>query len=74
MTNSNTNFINVEFLEKKFMTTITNEVWQMEPNTNSLFHPTLLSSDQPFPNGLHFLKRGLFGEHNPSLTALVFTI
>ena len=44
-----------------------NEVWQMEPNTNSLFHPTLLSYDHPFPNGLHFQKRDLF----ESLRALV---
>ena len=54
------------------MITLANEVWQMEPNTNSLFHPTLLSCDHPFRNGLHLLKRDLFGEHNPSLMALVF--
>ena len=52
------------------MITLVNEVWQMEPN--SLFHPTLLFCDHPFPNGLHFLKIGLFVEHNPSLTALVY--
>ena len=53
------------------MITLANEVWQIEPNTNSLFHPTFLSYDHPFPNGLHFLKTDLFREHNPSLTALV---
>ena len=57
----------VTFLEKKSMITLANEAWQMEPNTYSLFHPTLLSCD----HGLHFLKRDLLREHNPSLTALV---
>ena len=62
MTHSNANF----------MITLANEAWQMEPNTNSLLHPTLLSRDHPFPNGLRFLTRDLFGKHNPSLMALVY--
>ena len=56
------------------MITLANEVWQMQTNTNSLFHPTLLSCEHPFPNGLHFLKGDMFGEHNPSLTALVHDV
>ena len=53
------------------MITLANEVWHIESNTNSLFHPTLLSCDHLFPNGLLFLKEDLFREHNLSLTALV---
>ena len=62
MTHSNANF----------MITLANEAWPMEPNTNSLLHPTLLSCDHPFPNGLRFLKRDLLGKYNPSLWALVY--
>ena len=47
----------VTFLEKKSLKTLANEVWQMGPNTSSLFHPTLLSSDQPFVNSAHFPKK-----------------
>ena len=54
----------VTFLEKKSMITLASEVWKMEPNTNNLFHPTLLSCDHPFSNGLHFLNRDL-GPYSP---------
>ena len=36
----------------------------------AFFTPTLASGDQPFANSLQFPKKDLFGEHNPSMTAL----
>ena len=36
---------------------IGNKVWQMGPNTSSLFHPTLPSRNQPFLNSLLFIEK-----------------
>ena len=81
MNGVNLYFVNKLFLvgrywdfKKKSMVTLANEVWQMGPNTSSLFHPILLSRDQPFSNRLDFPKEDLFGEHNLSKTALVYCL
>ena len=49
------------------MVTLANEVWQMGPNRSSLFHPT-----SPVTNHFQIDFTFLFGEHNPSTTALVY--
>ena len=51
------NHSDCNIFKKKSIVTLASEVWQMRPNTSSLFHPTLLLCDQPFSNSLHFPKK-----------------